>query len=122
MHQLGNHAPHGITHGDEPADVEGFCQRGDIVSAILEPEPRTQADPVAMSTQVGRDDPEITRERREDHPPVQLRRNRHPVDKHQRLGAAGTSTLPDRVVPRPGSSTRRVNGIATPQTSDAPGG
>ena len=45
MHRLGNHAPHGITPGDEPADVEGFCQRGNIVSAILEPEPRTQADP-----------------------------------------------------------------------------
>ena len=55
-----------------------------------------------MSTQVGRDDPEITREQREDHPPVQLRRNRHPVDKRQRLGAAGTSALPDPCRPATG--------------------
>jgi len=95
VQQLGHHAAHGITHGGKPAETKDACQRGDIVSAILKPEPRTGTDPVAMTTQIRGDDTEMTRERREDLPPVQLRGKRHPVDKHECLGAARASALPD---------------------------
>ena len=94
VQQLGNYAAHGIPHGGEPADPQDTCQRGDIVRAILQPEPRAGADPVAMATQIRGDDPEVTPERREDLRPVQLRRERHPVDQHERLRAARARALP----------------------------
>jgi hypothetical protein len=86
--------PHGITHGGEPADTQGPGQRGDIIGAILEPEPRAGPDPVAVAAQVGCDDPEMPRERREDLPPVQLGRARHTVDEHERPGAGRAGALP----------------------------
>ena len=94
MQQLRNHSAHGITHGDKPADIENTRQRGDIVSAILKPEPRTDADPVAMATQVGGDDTEMRRKRRENPAPIQLSRKHYPVDKHERLGALRAGALP----------------------------
>jgi hypothetical protein len=47
-----------------------------------------------MATQVHSDDPEITRERFEDIPPVQLGRERDSVDKHERPRAARPRALP----------------------------
>ena len=102
VQRLGHHAAHGITHGGEPVDTKDPGQRGEIISAILHPEPRTQADPIAMATQVGRDDPEMTRERRENHPPVQLGRARDPVDQDDRLRAAWTGALPHPRCPAAG--------------------
>jgi hypothetical protein len=38
--QLGDHAAHGIPHRHTRADAEHLRQRGDVVGAVLEPEPR----------------------------------------------------------------------------------
>jgi hypothetical protein len=100
VHQLGDHAAHGIAHGGELAGTEDRRQRGDIVGAILEPEPRPGPDPVAVAAQVGGDDTEMSRQGREDLPPVQLGRARQPVDEHECLTAGRTGTLP-----HPGDST-----------------
>ena len=47
-----------------------------------------------MPTQVGSDDPEMPSEWREDLPPVQRGRARHPVDKHQGSRARRPGALP----------------------------
>jgi hypothetical protein len=94
VQQLGNHAAHGITHGDKPSDTKSTRQRGDVVSAILKPEPRTDADPVAMAAQVGGDDTEIRRKGCENLPPIQLGREHHPVNKYEGLGAPRPSAFP----------------------------
>jgi hypothetical protein len=52
------------------------------------------ADPVAMATQVGGDDTEMTGERGEYLRPVQLGRACHPVDEHERMRAARSGALP----------------------------
>ena len=92
--QLGDHAAHGVTHGNKPADTEGLRQRGDVVGAILQPEPRAGVDPVAVAAQVGGNDTEMAPERYEDLSPVQLSRHRYPVDEYDRLGAARARALP----------------------------
>ena len=94
--------------------TEGLGQRGDIVSAVLKPEPRTGIDPVTMAPQVGGDDTEMTGERREDLPPVQLGRNCHPVDQYECLSAARARALPHPRDPTAGQFRQAGKGRCLP--------
>src|SRR5689334_4151580 len=95
VQQLGDHAAHRVAHGDEPADAEDLRQRRDVVGAVLEPEPRAGADPVAVAAQIDGDDAEMRCERGEDLSPVEFGCEGDPVDEHERLGAAGAGAFPD---------------------------
>ena len=94
VQQLGDHAAHRVAHGDEPADAEDLRQRGDVVGAVLEPEPPAGADAVAVAAQVDGDHAEVPGERGEDRAPVEFGREGDPVDEHERRCAAGARALP----------------------------
>jgi len=94
VHQLSDHAAHRVSDRDKAADTQDFGQRGDIISAILETEPRACTDPVTMAAQVDSDDTEVTRQRHQNLSPVQLGREGDSMDEHERLSALRTGTFP----------------------------
>ena len=113
VQQLSDHAAHGVTHRDEPGDAEGAGQRGDIVGAVLEPEPRASADPVTVAAQVGRDDPECRRASgAKTFPQFSSAVKVTPWMSMSVSAPGGPAHSHTRVTPRPGSSTRRVSGAA----------
>jgi hypothetical protein len=94
--QLRDEPSHRVTHRDQPFDAELRGHGGDVVGAVLQPEVRGP-EAIPVPAQVEHDHAVAGPERFDDPAPVQLRRESHPVQQDERVGAGrARSVLDDR--------------------------